>query len=391
MKLTLEIDFADLLKIAGLTMDKPVQVLSTLDTTGSMYGCLDEARSKGCSLVDTIFTFPGAEFGFIGHGDYEDEFDARSYATRGMPFTRNKQQAKDFIKKLPPTCGYDFAECYERVLAEGLEFAWKAGTRKLLVMFGDATPHPANYRYNTKKYDWRKLAREYKKRGIQIIAVQCLNRPQSTSFYNELATLGGGVHTHLHRFEHLKALVVGALARTGGNSLLDAVEAKIREELGGRVPYDLADIYADLAGRNHVERTVSEKDMEPVDSARFQSYQLGDDETLSLKEFVASRNLSAEFDNGKGGFKTGLIYNLVDEAMRGKAEIRPNHRVVLHHKPTGLWYGGDAAREKLGVPRGTSKKLAPHPLGDDWEVWKQSTSSNRKMMPRTRVLVDIKS
>ena len=359
MKLHLEIDLGDLINALGLGAVNKLQALLTLDTTGSMYSILSAARRHQCSLIDTVFTRPNTEIGFIGHGDYEDELDAKSYATRGLPFTTDKRLAKKFIKELPPTYGYCFSECYERVMAEGLEYPWQEDASKLLVLFGDATPHDASFRLNVNNYDWRKLAREYKKRGIQVVAVQCLNRPEATSFYKEFARLAGGVHVHLNRFEDLQAAVLASIARSTDSNLLSEVEAQVGAQLGGRLSYDLQDIFASLSGRNKVERDI-DSELELVDPARFQEYVVSTEEEQSLREFVAEHNLGTEFDNGKGGFKTGLIYNCVDAALKGKSELRANHEVVLH------------------------------PLGEDWEVWKQSTSSNRKMKPDTRVLVDLK-
>jgi hypothetical protein len=48
-------------------------------------------------------------------------------------------------------------------------------------------------------------------------------------------------------------------------------------------------------------------------------------------------------------------------------------------------YGGDQARDLLGLPRGQSIKLVPGRSGD-YEVYVQSTSINRRLIPGTQVL-----
>ena len=273
MKVKIEIDFSDILKAAGISSTEKVQTLTSLDTTGSMYACLLQARRANCSVVDAVSTFPNHEFGFIGHGDYEDEFDADSYCTRQLPFTSDMVVAKRFINELPATFGYDADECYERVMAEALEYPWDPQARKLFIMFGDANPHSPSFRYNKKRYDWRSLAPQFKEREIDFIAVQCLNRAGSTAFYRDAAQLAGGVHARLNRFEHVEATILASLGRVIDTRVLDLVQEHVSTQLGG-LSYDLADIFSTLAGRGSVAREVRHEDLQEIDSARFQGYRL---------------------------------------------------------------------------------------------------------------------
>ena len=391
MKFT--IDFSQLIQKAGLSISQGLQVLITLDTTGSMYSILDQARRNSCKVVDTAFSYPNAEVGFIAHGDYEDEMDPNSYVTRQFAFTKDSAAAKRFIGELGATHGYDFEECIERVLFEALQYKWSDDANKLLVVFTDAIPHEPNDPLNTEGYDWRKLATEVRAKGIQVVAVQCLNRSCSNSFFEEFTALTDGIRIKMNRFSDLEAAITAAIAKANSPKLLEEFEVTLKASSGGRLTFDMQDMFDALAGRSVSTTRSSETGLKEIDSSRFQEYTVSTSEEKgqSLKDFVSLRNLSREFNNGKEGFKTGLIYNCVDEALRGKAELRANHEVVLHHKPTGMWYSGDSARIKLGCPKGSTKKLSPNPLGPDWEVWKQSTSSNRKMKNGTRVLVDLKN
>jgi hypothetical protein len=75
--------------------------------------------------------------------------------------------------------GGDDPECYELVLNVVRErLSWTHGTKRSLVMIGDALPHPPTDPQNTWKLDWRVEAQKlYHILGVRIYAVQALNQP----------------------------------------------------------------------------------------------------------------------------------------------------------------------------------------------------------------------
>ena len=58
--------------------------------------------------------------------------------------------------------GGDWDECYELVMKEAREkLSWSAGTNKVLVMIGDATPHKVKdygVRFEGEQIDWKEEA-----------------------------------------------------------------------------------------------------------------------------------------------------------------------------------------------------------------------------------------
>ena len=76
------------------------------------------------------------------------------------------------------TAGGDEPECYELVLNEVRKnLSWTHGTKRSLVMIGDATPHPPTDPQNRRKLDWKVEAKKlHDDLGVRIYAVQALNR-----------------------------------------------------------------------------------------------------------------------------------------------------------------------------------------------------------------------
>ena len=93
-----------------------VQIVLSFDTTGSMFGCLDEVRKNLDEITDRLHTdIPHIEIAVFAHGDYTD-----SYVTQYIDFTSEVDcdKIKTFLDGVTQTYGGDFPECYELVLNE---------------------------------------------------------------------------------------------------------------------------------------------------------------------------------------------------------------------------------------------------------------------------------
>lgn len=65
--------------------------------------------------------------------------------------------------------------------------------------------------------------------------------------------------------------------------------------------------------------------------------------------------------------------------------VQSHKLIVIRDKNSGAVYGGPAARDLLNLPHSGTIRLYPGKHGD-YEVYVQSTSTNRKLMPGTSVL-----
>ena len=66
-------------------------------------------------------------------------------------------------------------------------------------------------------------------------------------------------------------------------------------------------------------------------------------------------------------------------------KIQGHKKIAIRHKFSGKMYEGDNARKLLGVPSGGEVKVYPGNHGD-YDVFVQSTSTNRNLVPDTEVL-----
>jgi hypothetical protein len=119
-------------------MGKSVDVVFCVDTTGSMTPYIDEARRMLVAKVKEIVPFY-REFrvGMVLFKDYNDE-----YLTRVIPFTRDLDLFQRNLNAIRVRGGGDIPEAVYEALYDGADkFPWAAESR-LLILFGDAPPHP---------------------------------------------------------------------------------------------------------------------------------------------------------------------------------------------------------------------------------------------------------
>lgn len=91
-----------------------------------------------------------------------------------------------------------------------------------------------------------------------------------------------------------------------------------------------------------------------------------------LQEFVEARGLR---------FMKGRAFYQLTKAEK----VQPHKEVLLKELRSGAIYGGHQARQILGLPEYQEVKVKPADFGD-WEIFVQSTSNNRKLMPGTKLL-----
>ena len=67
--------------------------------------------------------------------------------------------------------------------------------------------------------------------------------------------------------------------------------------------------------------------------------------------------------------------------------IQEHKEVILRNKRNGDMFSGAEARNFIGLPFGERGTIRPK-LFDEYGVFIQSTSSNRKLMPNTKFLYE---
>jgi hypothetical protein len=105
------------------------------------------------TLLDSYKDAPNARFGLLFYRDYGDSFSFRElpvkmfdFTTNLTTFTKNLNSIKIIGKE-----GGDIPEAvYEAIYASSEFYKWRPGVSKLIILIGDAEPHPTPR--GTKKY-----------------------------------------------------------------------------------------------------------------------------------------------------------------------------------------------------------------------------------------------
>lgn len=352
-----------------------IDVVFSFDTTGSMYPCLASVRSKLKKMTEKLFSdIDDIRIGLIAHGDY---CDAHNYVTMEHYLSNDVLSLSKFATAVPPTGGGDLPECYELVMHKARYFNWREGASRVFVMIGDATPHPVNYKDNKKRLDWRLELRQLVEDGTVVYPVQCLNRSYATPFYDEVARISGTNKLSLDQFTNVEQLIMAVCYKQGSNVLFDAYKKELADT--GVLNRGIQKFLNQLSGAdvNYEIHGVSFKEsaLEAVPPYRFQMLDVGN--RVPIKEFVQSTG--AIFKVGRG------FYELTKpETIQEKKEV------VLVDKESGDMYSGTKAREMIGLPYGLRGRIRPLDIEDvGYDVFVQSTSYNRILMPGTRFLYEV--
>jgi hypothetical protein len=350
-----------------------IDVVFSFDTTGSMYPCLTQVRREVEKTVKRLFAeIPNLRVGITAHGDYCDA--GHPYVTKTLDHTTDQQALCKFVRNVEPTNGGDSPECYELVLHESRSLAWKSGRTKVLVLIGDDVPHGPNESQNTKKLDWRNELDLLLEAGIKVYAVQALGRTHATKFYEEMARKTGGFHLNLNQFSDVTDLVMAVCYRQVGEVNLQNYQAEVQK--AGRMNRSLDAAFNKMMGKAPSKSVYGDADLHAVPEGRFQVLKV--DEDCRIDEFVRDQGLV--FKTGRG------FYELTKPVL-----VQGTKEVVLRHKKSGDFFSGDKAREMVGLPAladDVDTKLKPVAL-DDYVVFIQSTSNNRKLIGKTKFLYEV--
>ena len=142
---------------------KNVDIVLCLDTTGSMKPYINEVRKMLIPLMKEIITeYKDFRIGMVLFKDYFDE-----YLNRVIPFTKDFSLFQRNLNAIQVRGGGDIPEAVYEALYEGTnKFPWAAESR-LLILIGDAPPHPKPRGKITREMVYEKAA----EKEIKISAI----------------------------------------------------------------------------------------------------------------------------------------------------------------------------------------------------------------------------
>jgi hypothetical protein len=117
-----------------------LEIVFVLDSTGSMGGTIAEARQHLVHMLDVLQTLvPDARFGFVV---YRDRHRREAYVTRALPLGTDSWRLANFANSIEAGGGGDRPEAVREGLAAAFAQDWRKGARRVVVLAGDAPPHP---------------------------------------------------------------------------------------------------------------------------------------------------------------------------------------------------------------------------------------------------------
>ena len=161
----------DINKILEDITDKDnLDVVFAIDATGSMKNDLAVLKKDLMpSLLDSFKDAPNARFGLLFYRDYGDSFSFRELPVKMFDFTTNLNTFTKNLNsiKIIGKEGGDIPEAvYEAIYASSEFYKWRPGVSKLIILIGDAEPHPTPR--GTKKYSKDYVMLVASQRGIQL-------------------------------------------------------------------------------------------------------------------------------------------------------------------------------------------------------------------------------
>ncbi|ESO85061.1 hypothetical protein LOTGIDRAFT_168082 [Lottia gigantea] len=318
-----------------------MEIVFSFDTTGSMGECLVEATNNIQTIVKRLQTdIPGIRMAVFAHADYCNHND---YVTKYIDFTTDITKITDFVKEAArPTGGGDLDECYELVLRQVREeLSWTPGSKRSLVLIGDANPHEPNYRNNTLNINWRDEADHLGKMGVKIYATEC--RPnsfnKSSKFYKTLAGKTGGHHLQLQDFSNIFDFLMAVAYREEGDELFLNYESEVRERRGAMLDNDLDTLFTKLRRDDTFTLPDSTDTSCEVRKARKRK---GDTSTGKVKTAkkvklaITTPYKKSTAETRRNIKKFGILQNKADTSLL-RREMVPENNFILNDKNWSQW------------------------------------------------------
>ncbi|XP_064614509.1 LOW QUALITY PROTEIN: uncharacterized protein LOC135478168 [Liolophura sinensis] len=220
---------------------RPVEVVFSFDTTGSMYSCLTEVRTKlrqACTRL--LRDIPNIRIGVIAHGDYCDQ--RSQYVLRSVDLTRDVDSLCAFVNDVPSTGGGDTPECYEWVLRKAQTLDWSDEAAKALVVIGDCEPHPPGY--TDQGINWHQELDVLVGMDVKVYGVQAQNQSGVKEFYEEMADRSAGCYINFKHFNLITDMFLAVCYKESSAEQLEAFCEEVRED--GRMTEEKEAMFSQL-------------------------------------------------------------------------------------------------------------------------------------------------
>ena len=401
-----------------------VDFLFFLDTTLSMFPAAVMTREGLSGIAKKIFdNVPDVNIAFGVHGDFCDEETTYLYKVSPLVGPENLALISAFLEGIEGTDGGDWDEAYGYIMQQVTNYPWRPDSEKHLVMVGDARFHHRGYSYGNHNSVWWEDARdELKEAGVTVHTIQCLTSERQEPWWRVLADTSGGIYAKMDQFSDVALAFISLALRHGNkealtdfaNELGEGLQNHARQRLlaaifegtdayevlvnvggynkaeheskygSGYFDTDYGDVrssrgYYRTASRSSASRAVNYTEDSGLFAVPPDYFQiLPVNRQTDIKGFVIKNG--APFEVGRGFYELGTK----------KVTVQEKKEIVLEDKVTGEFFSGSEARDMIGIPYGKRKDISrsnlPQDIAKKYNVFVQSTSYNRKLLPNTRFL-----
>ncbi|HEY9786002.1 MAG TPA: vWA domain-containing protein [Candidatus Obscuribacterales bacterium] len=373
---------------------RKVQIAFVVDTTGSM-GWLREVLKRAllARAAKLFKVFPGVEVAFIFIGD--DVNPSEIYSVEVLSFTRDVNSIVRWMDQVGNSLGGGHHANYPLGLRAARQLPWAGDAVKIIEVIGDEQPQRDGFEYHDgTTCDWRFEARQLLNMGCSIDAVHCFPGIQQRTkwFYQELAKIGNGLYLTQDQFDDLELLAIGRIYTalsddvSSSTSPIGAFERELRS--AGRFTKPVAHAFATMTGRTFAPPAgnATTSHLEPVASGQLQLLVVNT--TTDVTKFLN--------DNGfvlKGGEAVKRFYRYTGyrDGRARREKVQWYKDVILRDVITGEFFSGDHVRRLLGLPLVSQQKdfvITGDMLPQGFDVFIESTSSNRRLPAGTEMLID---
>ena len=167
-----------------------LELVFVIDTTGSMGGLIEGAKSKVWSIVNEVLksqSHPKVKVGLVAYRDLGD-----SYVTKVEPLSSDLDKIYSTLMSYTAEGGGDTPENVRQALLDGVrKSGWSqksSTTAQIIFLVGDAPPH--NDYKNIP--DCVTTAGEAVKKGIIVNTIECGSDPEAKTAWQEISRRGEG-------------------------------------------------------------------------------------------------------------------------------------------------------------------------------------------------------
>lgn len=175
--------------------DNKIQVALLLDTSNSMDGLIDQAKSRLWNIVNTLTTLkyngqaPQVEIALYEYGN--DGIRDENYIRQVTPLTQDLDLVSEKLFSLRTNGGNEYCGAVIRDAAANLNWDGNEKSMKLIYIAG-------NESFNQGKIDYKDVILKAKNKNIYTNTIFCGSREEGTqTFWQNGATVGGGKYFNI--------------------------------------------------------------------------------------------------------------------------------------------------------------------------------------------------